>query len=145
MLCYKCGKNEATVKVLTDYNGNPNIKYYCRTCYDEYKMASAEGIHTEKCPVCGKQWGDVEASLRFGCVQCIKADGLRPKLDLILNKMQGASIHIGKSIDDILVEDKEEYVSRLANESVEAANGGNVYLAEQLKLQLRYFKERNGL
>ncbi len=147
MLCYKCGKREATVKVMTDYNGNPSIRYYCRNCYDEYKMENAShgGENSLRCPVCGRKWSDIESSMFLGCVQCVKHGSFRPKIDFILNETQGSSVHIGKSIDDVLVEDKQAYCEKLEKECVDVANGGNGYLAEQLRLQLKYFRERNEL
>lgn len=147
MLCYKCGKREATVKVMTDYKGNPSIRYYCKQCYDEHKIENAAqgGDQPLKCPVCGKKWSDIEESMYLGCVQCVRHGSFRPKIDFILNKTQGASVHTGKSIDDVLVEDKEAYVAALEKECGEAAESGNGYLSEQLRLQLRSFRERNGL
>ena len=146
MLCYKCGKNHATERVSTQYNGYPAIEYLCKSCYDEQKLSGKKDQRsTGVCSLCGTKWADIEASLTFGCPSCAKNVDMRQKIDAALIKHHGSSVHIGKSIHDVLEEDKAEYVRQLENRCIEANNSGDNYLAGQLRSQIKYFRERNEL
>lgn len=146
MLCYKCGKNQATERVSTRYNGYPAIEYLCKSCYDEQKLTVKKDQRlVGTCSVCGAKWADMDNSLTFGCPSCHKNSDMRQQIDATLNKLHGSSVHVGKSIHEVLTEDKSEYLRQLEYKCIEARNSGDSYLAEQLRSQVKYFRERNEL
>ena len=70
---------------------------------------------------------------------------MRHNIDALLNKLHNSSVHVGKSVQDVLAEDKAEYLRQLEGRCIEATNSGDGYLAEQLRSQIKYFRQRNEL
>lgn len=120
MLCQDCKKREAQVHLTQIINNEKIALSLCKEC------ASARGFHsplenmpfplaeilsglaqsgTDKgkaepmpqlsCPNCHLTFEEFTRQGRFGCGECYRA--FRPRLDSIMRKIHGASLHRGRS------------------------------------------------
>ena len=124
MLCEKCGKRDARVKITRIINGVSETHHYCRECAEEmtgkteiksnewsqavfkllremFMQASHENNKElqEKaagltCPVCGRTYQEFAENGVFGCSACYEA--FEPVLNDALISMQGTASHQGK-------------------------------------------------
>ncbi|MEG1710814.1 MAG: hypothetical protein RR054_03695 [Clostridia bacterium] len=137
MNCYKCGKKQATTKVISDYNGSILISYYCRACYEELALKQVEKPNS--CTICKNTWEDIEKTLML-CPHCYTNNDFRNNIDNLLCKVQNASIHMGKTVGEVLSTSKEDYLVELTEEYCAVTDNDE---AEQLRIQIKSYRERN--
>jgi protein arginine kinase activator len=119
MLCQDCKKREAQVHLTQIVNNEKTTLSLCKECaaargfhspLDNMPFplaeilsnltADMEGVSTEsgaeelKCPECGLAFDEFTRQGRFGCGKCY--DTFRPRLEHIMRKIHGASLHRGK-------------------------------------------------
>lgn len=58
-------------------------------------LVSSLGVSSSRCPKCGTTWDRLKQDGRAGCAQCYVA--FADELTKVLDKMQGASLHEGKT------------------------------------------------
>ncbi len=122
MLCEKCGKNTATTRIRTTYNGVTIEANLCKACfeavgYDNIKSSNAAHILSSiygnafgvdkshsiiRCDCCGSSFEDIQARGKCGCPNCYEQfyQQLLPRI----KKIQGSTKHIGKTPNKIPVE-----------------------------------------
>jgi len=119
MNCQKCNKNQATIH-LTQIVDNKKITFsICKECAAEMgfhspldnvpfplaeilsgmvqgqlQQADSHQMPEVTCPNCGLTFEAFSRQGRFGCGQCYSA--FRPRLDAIMRKLHGSSLHKGK-------------------------------------------------
>ncbi|MCD7797138.1 MAG: UvrB/UvrC motif-containing protein [Clostridiales bacterium] len=123
MKCQHCNKNEATVYIKKNINGQIEEMHLCSECakelgvMDEFKfpsmsemfgdsllgnflgagvaaMNSLSGI--DRCASCGSSFNDIVNSGRIGCADCY--DKFADKLEPSIRKIYGKTKHIGKFV-----------------------------------------------
>ena len=87
MLCEKCKKIQATVKIIKNYNGNVSEEYLCPVCAKEenisFNMFSTNSIGDSLfnlfspapskelvCDKCNTTYKEFKAKGKFGCEEC---------------------------------------------------------------------------
>lgn len=100
MLCERCGKNQATIRLQQNINGSVSEQNLCPSCaaqlgfgggFMETDMASLVGnllgnqktqASTQRCPSCGSSFGDIVATGKAGCSDCYRVfyDEFRPSI-----------------------------------------------------------------
>ncbi|MDO4607870.1 MAG: UvrB/UvrC motif-containing protein [Clostridia bacterium] len=82
MLCDKCGKNEATVRIYYEVNGITIHRNFCDACAGN------------RCDGCGSTYDDIVKSGKCGCSHCYEKfyEQLLPQI----KKLQGSIEHRGK-------------------------------------------------
>lgn len=111
MLCQKCHKNNATIKIVKNINGNVTEQYLCQECangeeigfYDFTKdnpfnslfnIFSPSTPADFSCKTCGTSYAEFERTGKFGCADCyLKFEG---NLDSIFKNIHGNNAHTGK-------------------------------------------------
>lgn len=120
MICEKCKQNPAKVHIIKIINGKKTSINLCEQCAKTYEniiievtkgkninnLVSSlfETIHGQaentknntgpKCGTCGLTLGGFRKSGRLGCKDCYSM--FKGNLDMILEKVQGKTIHVGK-------------------------------------------------
>lgn len=112
MLCQKCGKNNANVKIVKNFNGNIEEFYLCSACADKKDLNFSINIHPESlfdnffniftppevteliCEKCGTTYSKFKKNGKFGCDQCFNT--FETYLDPIFKNIHGATSHNGK-------------------------------------------------
>lgn len=111
MLCQKCQKKNATVKIVKNHNGNITEEYLCKDCAGtvdlKFKDFSADGIFDNffsllspapggnpHCKGCDTTFLEFKKTGKLGCVHCFET--FSPYLDKTLKNYHGASVHTGK-------------------------------------------------
>lgn len=120
MLCQDCKKREAQVHLTQIVNNEKTTLSLCKECaaargfhspLDNMPFplaeilsnltAGMEGVDTKGeveelvCPDCGLTFDEFTRQGRFGCGKCY--DTFRPRLEHIMRKIHGASLHRGKN------------------------------------------------
>ncbi len=138
MLCQDCTKREAQVHLTQIVNNEKMTLHLCKDC------AAARGFHSPldnmpfplaellsgwaqnlpatsskedlllKCPVCGLTFEKFTRQGRFGCGDCYKT--FRNRLEPIMRKIHGASMHRGKTPVISPEEEKSEMTSSIKEE-----------------------------
>ncbi len=117
MLCQKCFKNKATVKITEVINGEEKELYLCEKCalslglentvkqlpeffhslmVDVLKEDSLPAIRRSasiKCPYCGTTWDDFKRTGLLGCDKCYEA--FHVQILKVLKQIHGNTRHIG--------------------------------------------------
>jgi len=117
MLCQKCFKNKATVKITEVINGEEKELYLCEKCalslglqktvkqlpelfhslmvdvLKEDSPPSARHSVSLKCPYCGTTWDDFMRSGLLGCDKCYEA--FHVQIRQVLKQIHGNTHHIG--------------------------------------------------
>ena len=116
MLCEKCGKNEASVKIVQIENNKKTELHLCRDCAQDYpgfspsfdlesilssmfqqtvlggKIGQVKG--TKQCPTCQLPLADVQKRGRLGCSDCYGT--FQEELNPIFRRLHGSISHSGK-------------------------------------------------
>ncbi len=123
MLCQKCFKNEATVKIVQIVNGQKQELSLCQSCAVElgFEKAAKElqlpqligslvldilkketnslpsvserQPNSPKCPYCGTTWEDFKRTGLLGCDKCY--DAFHDEIKKVLKQIHGNTQHIG--------------------------------------------------
>lgn len=111
MLCQKCQKKNATVKIVKNHNGHITEEYLCKDCAGtvdlKFKDFGADGIFDNffnllspspggnpSCDGCGTTFLEFKNHGKLGCDHCFEA--FSGYLDKTLKNYHGASTHTGK-------------------------------------------------
>ena len=119
MLCQKCKKNPATINLTQIIDNEKITLQICKECAAEIGFHSPldsmpfplaellsgmvqqkfphkpnENLPSITCPKCGLTFEAFSRQGRFGCGQCYTA--FRPRLETIMRKLHGSSLHKGK-------------------------------------------------
>lgn len=169
MLCQDCKKREAQVHFTQIINNEKQSLSLCRECADargfhspldnmpfplaEILSGLAANIpnlekETEEdpitCPECGLSFTMFTRQGRFGCEQCYKE--FRNRLELIMRKIHGASMHRGKvpvgqdkKETEVTISVKEE--ERLKSEMEKALNAEDYERAAEIRDKLKTLRK----
>lgn len=169
MLCQDCKKREAQVHLTQIVNNEKLSLSLCKEC------AAARGFHspldnvpfplaeilsglansmgetgkadpadTLACPICGLTFNEFTRQGRFGCGECYVA--FRGRLEPIMRKIHGASLHRGRNPQYVHVDDaaalpiKEE--ERLETELTKAIAAEDFERAAELRDKLKTVREK---
>jgi protein arginine kinase activator len=172
MLCQDCKKREAQVHLTQIVNNEKLSLSLCKEC------AAARGFHSPldnvpfplaeilsglaqpggelskidpkddlSCKVCGLTFSEFTRQGRFGCGECYSA--FRQRLEPIMRKIHGASLHRGRNPQYVHVDDaaalpiKEE--ERLETELTKAISAEDFERAAELRDKLRTVREKVGV
>ena len=111
MLCQKCQKKNATVKIVKNHNGHITEEYLCKDCAGmvdlKFKDFGADGIFDNffnllspapggnpSCDGCGTTFLEFKNHGKLGCNHCFET--FSGYLDKTLKNYHGASLHTGK-------------------------------------------------
>ena len=112
MLCQKCGKNNANVKIVKNYNGNVEEFYLCSSCANKEDFNLSQSINTGNlfdnffniftplevkelvCDKCKTTYSNFKKNGKFGCDKCFSS--FAGSLDPIFKNIHGATSHTGK-------------------------------------------------
>ena len=124
MLCQDCKKRQAEVHLAQIVNNQKVSLALCKECAaargfhspldnmpfplaeilsglaDNIAAPTGKDVHPEedlKCETCGLTFDDFTRQGRFGCGECYAA--FRPRLEAIMRKIHGASLHRGRHPD----------------------------------------------
>ncbi len=169
MTCQDCKKNEAQVHFTQIVNNEKMSLSLCKEC------ASARGFHSPldnvpfplaeilssltsglpekainkdleklKCESCSMTFGDFTRKGRFGCGECYRV--FRPRLEGIMRKIHGASLHRGnipkyegEKMENLPVAIREG--ERLETELKKAIESEDFERAAEIRDKLRLMKE----
>ncbi|MFH1687644.1 MAG: UvrB/UvrC motif-containing protein [bacterium] len=169
MLCQDCDKREAQVHLTQIINNEKTSLSLCREC------AAARGFHSPlekapfplaeilsglafgappdqqmpaedmpRCESCGTSFEDFARQGRFGCAECYRA--FRPRLEAIMRKIHGASLHRGKTPEQTIesrADTKVRPISeerRLETELQKAVQGEEFERAAEIRDKLRMIR-----
>ena len=112
MLCQKCKKNNANVKIVKNYNGNIEELYLCSACagkedinfnenmysnglFDNlFNIFTPLGINELICDNCKTTYSQFKKNGKFGCSECF--DAFERYLDPLFKNIHGSVSHCGK-------------------------------------------------
>ena len=111
MLCEKCKKNQALVKIIKNYNGNILEQYLCKECAsyedipslevktdnilsDFLNMFSPEISYNLQCENCHTTYSSFKKQGKFGCEKCYTSFG--KNIDMMLKNIHSSDEHTGK-------------------------------------------------
>jgi protein arginine kinase activator len=120
MLCERCEKRQATVRVERVVNNEKTVHHLCEQCASEQgelgvflnpmfslnqllsallndESAPSRVIPagtTARCPTCGLTYSDFARQGRLGCSDCYQA--FEERLDSVLRRIHGSGEHVGK-------------------------------------------------
>ncbi|MBE7015017.1 MAG: excinuclease [Ruminococcaceae bacterium] len=111
MLCEKCKKNNATVKIVKNYNGIITEKHLCQVCAgnDEFNFSEFSkgsilndlfGMFTPVttsdyvCDRCNTSYKEFKETGKFGCADCYEK--FEVYLDPLFKNIHASSSHTGK-------------------------------------------------
>jgi protein arginine kinase activator len=165
MLCQKCKKNPATITLTQIVNNEKITLQICKDCAAEigfhspldsmqfplaellsgmvqqkFPHKAEEALPTITCRKCGLTFEAFSRQGRFGCGQCYEA--FRPRLESIMRKLHGSSLHKGKLPT---ADESEAHViqeeERLETELKKAIEAEDFERAADLRDKLRELKE----
>jgi len=146
MLCHECNKREATVHLTQIVNNEKMVISLCKQCADkkgfhspldnvpfplseilsgligsQYPPDKAE-VPDVECPNCKLTFEAFIRQGRFGCGECYQA--FRPRLETIMRKIHGSSIHKGKlpasGSNELIPVKEEERLERELKKAIES-------------------------
>ena len=118
MLCERCNKNNATIQLVKDIDGNKEIIMLCDRCAIEVMSSSLEddnisledflmdlnnyidcineAIEDDEivCANCGTEYIDFAEHKLLGCEKCYES--FRKKIEFLLNSKEANVKHVGK-------------------------------------------------
>lgn len=172
MVCQDCKKREATYHLTQIVNNEKTSLSLCKEC------AAARGFHSPlesmpfpladilsnlaskqpgsvdlqaaadlTCDECGLTFGDFTRQGRFGCGKCY--DAFRGQLELIMRKIHGASMHLGRTPEPFTREGSEgsnlpipvKEEERLEAELKKAIDGEDFERAAEIRDKLKVIKQ----
>lgn len=116
MLCEKCGKKEANVKIVQIENDKKTELHLCQECAQGHpgfnlgfdlenilssmfqhgalagKIDQAQGL--KQCSTCGSTLSDIQKKGRLGCSACYQI--FQDELNPVFRRLHGSIIHTGK-------------------------------------------------
>lgn len=140
MLCERCKKNEATMKLTKIINNKKTVTNLCAECAREasnqvpsaiedfgsmlsgllgldmlWKTSPVKNLSVKACPACGMTREDIMREGKLGCGQCYITfiDEIRP----LLRKIHGNCLHHGSIPNTEAVTPKEEKKSAAPEKS----------------------------
>lgn len=131
MLCDECGKNPASIKMVTVVAGERRELNLCPACAAKRRIPpKAIGMgqllaavlnaprqeketETSVCTACGTKLSQILRTQRVGCSQCYEQ--FHAQIGALLKKAQGADTHIGRQPERER-KDEESALSRLRQE-----------------------------
>lgn len=170
MLCQDCKKREAQVHLTQIVNNEKTTLHLCKEC------AAARGFHSPldtmpfpladilsslapqvsdpkqareqdqiTCPTCGLSFEEFKRQGRFGCGDCYRT--FRTRLEVIMRKIHGASLHRGQSPnfgasdsgENLPIPVKEE--ERLEEELKKAIESEDFERAAEIRDKLKTIRE----
>lgn len=157
MLCQRCHKNEATVHIKNNINGNVTEMMLCRECAEKENLTSffqfpsdnlfsgffndsifgSELVSEQKtCPLCGATRRDLAASGKPGCAKCYEVFG--DELAKIIYGIHGNALHAGvrpgKHMERI---EHNREIEELKKQQKEAVLAQNYEKAAELRDKIR--------
>ncbi len=146
MLCHECNKREATVHLTQIVNNEKMVISLCKECaaqkgfhspldnvpfplseilsglISQQLPASKEPLPDLRCPNCELTFENFIHQGRFGCGSCYNA--FRPRLEGIMRKIHGSSLHKGKlpasGSDELMPVREEERLERELRKAIES-------------------------
>lgn len=134
MLCDECQKRPTKVHITRIVNGKKTTLNLCEDCAqkyqkflspgldpgqsfsihkflaglldDEFETSFSKGQRELKCPKCGLSYTDFSVHGKLGCGECY--DTFREKIEPLLEKIHGSSVHTGKHPHNAEVFDTED-------------------------------------
>ena len=153
MLCEKCKKNQATVKIIKNYNGNISEEYLCPICAKEENISfnifpkanMGEGLFNLFSPVASKEltcdkcnttYSEFKSKGKFGCEECFGK--FEKYLDSIFKNIHSSTEHKGKLPKKCGEElrkkkEKEELRDKLSRAIAEERYEDAIVLRDRLK------------
>ena len=131
MLCDECGKNPASIKMVTVVAGERRELNLCPECAAKRRIPpksigmgqllaavlnaprQEKEMETSVCPACGTKLSQILRTQRVGCSQCYEQ--FHAQIGALLKKAQGADTHIGRQPERER-KDEESALSRLRQE-----------------------------
>ncbi len=169
MVCQDCNKREVQVKFTQIVNNQKTTLAFCNEC------AAARGFHSPLenapfqlseilsglaaahptmddtmvreslvCPGCGLTFEDFASQGRFACGECYRA--FRPRLEAIMRKIHGSSLHRGQAPDQEPLSQNEAPVipvreeERLAAELHKAVENEEFERAAEIRDKLKMIR-----
>ncbi len=137
MKCQDCGKKEAVVHLTQIVNNKKTTLALCKDCAEkrgfhspldnvpfplaeilsgmaQHLPATTEesGADTTACPRCGLTFKEFTRQGRFGCGDCYGT--FRHRIETIMRKIHGASLHRGRTPDQATVEQGQEESAKVS-------------------------------
>jgi len=164
MICDNCNEREANVHIKKIENGQVTEYNLCQECaaqmgempvsFPDFQSsifgnlsdmlagfsdaARIEKVEAEKkCPGCGQTFSDFQNSGRLGCGECY--DTFEKSLNLLLQRIQGATQHAGKS--PLGIEEKAEIV-KLKEELKKAVEAEEYERAAVIRDKIRELEKK---
>ncbi len=164
MLCQKCLKNEATVKVVQIVNGKKKELSLCQSCAIEmgFEKAAKElqlpqlfgslvldilkketdtappvskrQTGSLKCPYCGTTWEDFKRTGLLGCDKCY--DAFHDEIKKVLKQIHGNARHIGSRPSSVKTPVVQN-LAKLRQELKKAVENEEYEKAARLRDQIR--------
>ena len=131
MLCDECGKNPASIKMVTVVAGERRELNLCPACAAKRRIPpksigmgqllaavlnaprQEKETETSVCTACGTKLSQILRTQRVGCAQCYEQ--FHAQIGALLKKAQGADTHIGRQPERER-KDEESALSRLRQE-----------------------------
>ncbi|MBD3256973.1 hypothetical protein GF377_00975 [candidate division GN15 bacterium] len=172
MLCQDCKKREAQVHLTQIVNNEKVTLSLCRECAalrgfhspldqgafplaeilsglakTESSQGEEEPLADLKCETCGLTFDQFTRQGRFGCGECYLA--FRSRLEAILRKIHGASLHRGRSPEFAKFDNAAEVIpvaeeERLRTELRKAIEAEDFERAAELRDKLKAVRESPG-
>ncbi|MCX8038781.1 MAG: UvrB/UvrC motif-containing protein [Candidatus Sumerlaeia bacterium] len=163
VICSKCQKRPAVVKLVRMVSGAPQTLTLCQLCAAETSPIQKQGLLQEAfeklfaklaqhhddattaepdlppCPHCGMTFAAYRKTSRLGCSECYSAfaGALEPQLEHI----HGSTRHVGRSPQPLpQAEDQTGKIKRLQQALAEAVASEDFEKAAQLRDQIRQLK-----
>lgn len=111
MLCQKCQKNNATVKIVKNYNGHITEQYLCQGCAGGEELTFSDfpkdnlfndllGVFSPVstsdyvCDKCHTSYKEFKQTGKFGCEECF--DKFEGYIDKLFKNIHSSNTHSGK-------------------------------------------------
>ena len=142
MLCQKCNKNSATVKIVKNFNGNVEEIYLCSACAEKEDLNLSEEFFSNSlfdnlfniftplgtkeliCENCNTSYSEFKKTGKFGCSSCY--DKFKGYLDPLFKNIHGATNHTGKlpnrSASSLILKRKKQDLKELLKKAVMEEN-----------------------
>ena len=154
MLCERCKKNNANIKIVKNYNGNIEELYLCSECAEKEDINFNKGIYKNslfddmfnvftprvsselKCQTCNMTYSEFKKKGKFGCADCYSA--FEKYLDPVFKNIHGATCHEGKIPERSSAPLKlKKEIARLKEELKKAVAEENFEEAARLRDEIR--------
>lgn len=142
MLCQKCQKNNANVKIVKNYNGNVEEFYLCSACAAKEDLKFKENMYSSSlfdnlfniftplgtnelmCTNCKTTYSEFKKKGKFGCTECFNA--FENYLEPLFKNIHGSITHSGKlpkrSAEPIRMRRKADELKEKLNQAIKEEN-----------------------